>query len=115
MISNGYNNPRIVRSPSLNMYNDIYSGGTKLIRGAEDVGKKYVLPALKTAGKETLKLTTKPLPTIGQGLGLTLGVGGAVLAQNPEIMPYLGGAGAFAGKKAGQWAEKEINKAIDKL
>ncbi len=107
--------PRIRNSPTLSMYDDLYRGANTALRGASYIGRKYIAPAAKTAGKEALKLTTKPLPTIGTGLGLTAGTLASVAAGNPELLPYLGGAGALGGKAAGAWAQKRINKAIDAL
>lgn len=115
MIHNGYPNQKIGRGPSFSMYDDISRGTSNLIRGAERVGKEYVLPAAKYAGKELLKTTTAPLPTIGTGLGLTAGTLASVAAGNPELLPYLGSAGGLAGKMAGEYAKKKINKAIDSL
>lgn len=111
MIHNGYVAPRITRSPTLNMYDDIRAGEKALT----SFGKKYVIPAAKTAGKELLKVPVKTLPTIGQGLGLAAGVGASVAAANPELLPYLGTAGGYAGKKLGQYAQGKIERAIDKL
>lgn len=110
-ISHGYTTPRIYRQPSLNIYDDISSGGKLL----SNIGRKYVAPAAKYVGKEALKLTTKPLPTIGQGIGLAAGLGATFATGNPELAPYLGSAGAYAGDVAGKWAQKKINTAIDKL
>ena len=115
MIHNGYPNQKIGRGPSFSMYDDISRGSRDLIRGAERIGKEYVAPAAKYAGKELLKTTTAPLPTIGAGLGLTAGTLASVAAGNPELLPYLGSAGGLAGKYAGKWAQGKINKAIDKL
>lgn len=111
MIHNGYIPPRITRSPTLNMYDDIRTGSKAL----SSFGKKYILPAAKTAGKELLKVPVKTLPTIGQGLGLAAGVAGTVATGNAELLPYLGTAGGYAGKKAGEWAKGKIERAIDKL
>lgn len=106
---------RIRTNPTLSMYDDLYRGANVALRGASNIGKKYVLPAAKYAGKETLKLTTKPLPTIGTGIGLTAGTIASIAAANPELLPYLGSAGALAGREAGRFAQKKINKAIDAL
>lgn len=111
MISRSYAPPRITRQPSLNMYDDIRKGEKALTA----FGKKYVVPAAKYTGKELLKVPVKTLPTIGQGLGLAAGVGTTVATGNPELLPYLGTAGGYAGKKAGEWAKGKIEKAIDKL
>jgi hypothetical protein len=110
-ITNGYNTPRIARQPSLNMYDDIRAGSKAL----SAFGKKYVVPAAKYAGKEALKLTTKPLPSIGTGIGLTAGTLASVAAGNPELLPYLGSAGGLAGREAGKYVQKKINRAIDAL
>lgn len=107
--------PKIRRSSSLNMYDNIARGSNIALRGASNIGKQYLLPAAKYAGKEALKLTTKPLPTIGTGLGLTAGTLASVAAANPELLPYLGSAGALAGREAGRYAQSRINKAIDAL
>ena len=107
MISNGYNNPRIVRSPSLNMYEDIYSGGSKLLRSAGQAGEYLA--------KETLKYPAKQLPTIGKDIGAIGGTALSVAIDNPELTPFLADIGATSGKKLGKLAQKEINKAIDKL
>lgn len=110
-ITNGYNTPRIARQPSLNMYDDIRAGEKAL----SSFGKKYVAPAVKYAGKETLKLTTKPLPTIGSGLGAAAGIATSVATANPELLPIFSGVGAFEGEQIGRYAKKRINEAIDKL
>lgn len=106
---------RIRTSPTLSMYDDITRGANVALRGASNIGRNYVLPAAKYAGKEALKLTTKPLPSIGTGVGLTAGTLASVAAGNPELLPYLGSAGGLAGREAGKWAQKKINKAIDAL
>ena len=106
---------RIRTSPTLSMYDDLYRGANVALRGASNIGKNYVLPAAKYAGKEALKLTTKPLPSIGTGVGLTAGTLASVAAGNPELLPYLGSAGGLAGREAGKYVQKKINKAIDAL
>ena len=110
-IARSYNPPRIVRPPTLNIYDDIRAGEKAL----SSFGKKYVVPAAKTAGKELLKVPGKALPVIGQGVGLTAGLGATYLTGNPELAPYLGGAGAFAGKKGGEYLKKKLDTAIDRL
>lgn len=106
---------RIRTSPTLSMYDDITRGANIALRGASNIGKNYVLPAAKYAGKEALKLGTKPLPSIGTGLGLTAGTLASVAAGNPELLPYLGSAGGLAGREAGKYVQKKINRAIDAL
>lgn len=111
MIQRSYNQPRITRSPTLNMYDDIKAGEKALT----SFGKKYVVPAAKTVGKEILKVPLKTLPTIGQGVGLAAGVGATALSGNPELLPWLGTAGGYAGKKGGEYLKKAGERAIDKL
>lgn len=118
MIHNGYEQPRILRPPSASMYDDV----RKLENTGAYLTKNYIKPAVsavgqgaKYLGKETLKASTGIIPTIGSGVGLATGVGLSALAGNPELIPYLGSAGGYAGKRAGQYVQQKINRQIDKL
>lgn len=109
MIRNGYEPPRIVRPPSLNMYGDISSGANKLIRS----GEKMAVNAGKAVLRTGLKAGTGLLPIAGK----TLGAGAGILASElaPTYAPLIISGGIAGGAKLGQYAQKSLNKQIDKI
>ncbi len=113
-MSRNFPQARVTRPNTLRLYDEITSGTEKYIKPALSYAGEKAMEGAKYAGKEVLKGGTGLLPVVGQGLGLATGAGISAVT-NPELIPYLGSAGALAGKKAGQYAQKYLNKEIDKL
>lgn len=113
-MSRNYPQAKITRPNTLRLYDEIKSGTEKYIEPALSYAGEKALEGAKYAGKEVLKSGTGLLPVVGQGLGLATGAGISAVT-NPELIPYLGSAGALAGKKAGQYAKSYLDKKINQL
>ena len=111
-MSRNYANPTISRPNTLSSGGDLRSGNTGTAAAFRTVEKK-VSAVGKYGVKQLAKAGTSTFKPIGQGLGLAAGVGATALTGNPELLPYLGSAGGYAGGKAGEYLQKKANKAIE--
>lgn len=115
-MSRNYANPTISRPNTLSSGGDLRSGNTGTAAAFRSVEQK-IIPALTAVGKygvkQLAKAGTATFKPIGQGVGLAAGVGATALTGNPELLPYLGSAGGYAGGKAGEYLQKKANKAIE--
>lgn len=97
---------------------DIKGGFKKLGKVLEPVGKAIV-PVAKQIGHELVKEGVKIAPQLGSALGSSALSGLALMAGQPELVPFAEVAGSklggLAGKKLGGLAGKQANKQIDKI
>jgi hypothetical protein len=117
MISRNYATQSIGRPNTLSSGGNLRSDSSPSAQFFRRV-EKSVVPALTSVGKygvkQLAKAGTSTFKPIGQGLGLAAGVGATALTGNPELLPYLGSAGGYAGGKAGEYLKKKADKAIDR-
>lgn len=117
MISRNYGSQTINRPNTLVSGGDLRSAGTGVAQGFRRV-EQAAIPALRSTGlfaaRQLGRAATGSLKTLGQGLGMTAGIGAAALTGQPELLPYAAAAGGVLGGEAGKYLQTQANKAIDK-
>jgi len=89
------------------------------IKGAFKTGAKMLVPTIKGLAKQGVGELVKRAPQIGSTIGSTALSGLALMAGQPELVPFAMKAGASLGEKAGKalggYAEGKSTRAIDRF
>jgi hypothetical protein len=117
MIARNYAPPAIDRPNTLVSGGNLRSATTPTANLFRTVESK-ALPALRSTAlfgaRQLGRAATGSLKTLGQGVGMTAGIGAAALTGQPELLPYAAAAGGVLGGEAGKYLQSKANKAIDK-
>lgn len=110
-INANMNVPEGVEMTGKGLWDDIKSGFK--------VGAKMLIPTIKGLAKQGVSELAKRAPQIGSTLGSTALSGLALMAGQPELVPFAMKAGASLGEKAGKalggYAEKKATERIDRF
>jgi hypothetical protein len=110
-INANMNVPEGVEMTGKGLWDDIKSGFK--------TGAKFLIPTIKGLAKQGVSELAKNAPQLGATIGSSALSGLALMAGQPELVPFAMKAGASLGEKAGKalggYAEKKATGAIDRF
>jgi len=110
-INANMNVPEGVEMTGKGLWDDIKSGFK--------VGAKLLIPTIKGLAKQGVSELAKNAPQLGATIGSSALSGLALMAGQPELVPFAMKAGASLGEKAGKalggYAESKATRAIDRF
>lgn len=117
MIARNYEPAKIGRNQTMVSGGNLSSLGTGVARGFRTV-EQAALPALRGAGlfaaRQVGRAGVAAIKPVIQGAGMAAGGGLALATGQPELTPYLVGAGGLVGNEAAKYLQSKADKAIDR-